>query len=507
MILHPFLFALFPILFLFSKNAASVSLSGLPTPIGLVLSAAGLFWFALTLVLRDKRRSALLTSLSLALFFFYGHALTLLLGTQLGPLKVSGQKDLLVYWGILFLAGAWVILRLKNLGGVTRYLNAMSVILLVIAGGTGFWSFFISSRVTEAPSSWEEILELPAEDLPDIYYIVLDGYGRADTLQKYYGHDNSPFIRWLTERGFYVAHRSRPNYTLTSPSLASSMNMDYLDRLVERVGPHSRNEIPLQRRIRNGAVMNFLRQRGYSIVAFSSGFYPTEMRDADAYLAPPIGFSPFQNELINSTPIQALPRLLDLFDLQRRSHAERILFTLDRLPATTRLSSPRFVFAHIVCPHPPYLFRADGTRLPATNRRFSFEPRKDMAYEEYRENYAAQLAFVTGRIQSAIDRILRDSRKPPVILLQADHGPAFYSRMEPDRYAEERLAILNAYYFPDRNYAALHEGITPVNSFRIVFNQYLGTRAPLLEDRSYLNNQRGLYDFHEVTFPEKGKDA
>ena len=506
MILHPFLFALFPILFLFSKNAGSVSVRSLPVPIGLALSAAALLWLLFSLLARDKRRSALLTSLALLLFFSYGHALTLLLGRQLGPLKVSGQRDLLLYWAIAFLVGVWILLRVKNLGGITRTFNAMAVFLVVITGISGCWHFFAFHRVAETPDSWEETLDLPLEELPDIYYIVLDGYGRADTMRDYYSYDNSPFIQWLTERGFYVAHRSRPNYTLTAPSIASALSMSYLDPLVKQVGPHSRNEIPLQRRIRDGAVLSFLRLRGYSIIAFSSGFYPTELRDADAYLAPPVGFSPFQNELINSTPLQVLPRLLDFFDLQRKLHAQRILFALDRLPATTRLPSPRFVFVHLVCPHPPYLFRADGTRWPATGRRFSLETRKDMPNEEYREKYTAQYAFVTRRIQSAIDQILRTSKKPPVILLQSDHGPGFHPRMERGRYARERLAILNAYYFPDRNYTALHEGITPVNSFRVVLNQYLGTQLPLLEDRSYLNDPRGLYDFREVTLSEERGD-
>ncbi len=39
--------------------------------------------------------------------------------------------------------------------------------------------------------------------LTDIYFIVLDGYGRSDVLKEFYEYDNSDFLRGLKEKGFY----------------------------------------------------------------------------------------------------------------------------------------------------------------------------------------------------------------------------------------------------------------------------------------------------------------
>jgi hypothetical protein len=58
---------------------------------------------------------------------------------------------------------------------------------------------------------------------------------------------------------------------------------------------------------------------------------------------------------------------------------------------------------------------------------------------------------------------------------------------------------LNAYYFPDQNYAALYPAISPVNSFRVIFNQYFGTDLELLEDRNYFAGWLAPYDYTDVT--------
>src|SRR5262249_55856944 len=68
-----------------------------------------------------------------------------------------------------------------------------------------------------------------SETTPDVYYIILDGYARADTLKRECQFDNSEFLEQLRSRGFYVADQSCSNYPMTFMSLASSLNMSYLD--------------------------------------------------------------------------------------------------------------------------------------------------------------------------------------------------------------------------------------------------------------------------------------
>jgi hypothetical protein len=63
----------------------------------------------------------------------------------------------------------------------------------------------------------------------------------------------------------------------------------------------------------------------------------------------------------------------------------------------------------------------------------------------------------------------------------------------------ERMAIFNAYYFYDKNYRLLTPDISPVNSFRVILNQYFGMNLPLLENRSYFTTVYHPYDFIDVT--------
>jgi len=49
------------------------------------------------------------------------------------------------------------------------------------------------------------------------------------------------------------------------------------------------------------------------------------------------------------------------------------------------------------------------------------------------------------------------------------------------------MKILNAYYLPDGGSEAIYPAISPVNTFRTIFNRYFGGNLPLLEDRSYFS--------------------
>mgnify|MGYP005856748277 CR=1 FL=1 len=99
-----------------------------------------------------------------------------------------------------------------------------------------------------------------------------------------------------------------------------------------------------------------------------------------------------------------------------------------------------------------------------------------------------------------------DDRNPPIILVQSDEGP-FPERdgtvpwhEQPPHVQRIKTSIINAYYFPNGDYSQMREGVTPVNSYRILFNTYFGTNFALLPDRIFVSpDERRLYEFHDVT--------
>jgi hypothetical protein len=104
-------------------------------------------------------------------------------------------------------------------------------------------------------------------------------------------------------------------------------------------------------------------------------------------------------------------------------------------------------------------------------------------------------------LQQAVTQILQSSDEPPIIIIQSDHGSRVFLNGDSAEKtcARERMSILNALYLPDNGASQFYESITPVNTFRVIFNTYFNTNFDLLEDRSYLAANDQPYDFLDVT--------
>lgn len=503
---HPLLFAVLPILSLFAQNQHLLVPSDLFEPIAFALAGCAVLWLVLAAFTRDRFRAAAAASWILLVFYFFPslHAALVVLW----PVSLA---TCLAVWVAASLAGALALLRSRgDLSSINRVLNAVAAVALAIPIGTSVSNALshadagLAGRETPSAHAAETSRAgtAPAAT-PDIYYIILDAYGRDDVLRRYYDHDNGAFLRGLEERGFYVARRSRSNYAQTYLSLASSLNSTYLDDLAERVGADSEDRGPLRRMIMHSRAAAFLRDHGYTFVSFSSGYTGTEIPGADHYLTPRGAVTELEQMLLEATPLPAIFRALGRPDLRYQAHRSRVLFTLSSLGRRVESEGPAFVFAHVFSPHPPFVFGPDGE---APQRSAAFSIRDGGRFTaggkpEYVRRYRDQLRFLNGRVLEAIDAILRGARRPPIIVLQSDHGPG--SCWEETDAAKtdhhERMPILNAFYFPDRRYERLYQDITPVNTFRVIFTQYFGADEPLLPDRSYGSSWTRPYRFLDVT--------
>ncbi|MHC4712727.1 MAG: hypothetical protein ACYTAN_05560, partial [Planctomycetota bacterium] len=503
--LHPILFAAFPVLFIFSRNVAGFPVRDMVRPLAIAVGVAAAAWAILSVLLRNARKAALIVSLAAVLFSSFGH-----LRSQLEFLKFAfgfnyaAETLLIVPVALIFAVGAYFAVRTKSgLVNLTRILNASSAFLVVFCT-VQISGYLYRSRharrfkTRHAPVAVTRVSPEERARLPNIFYIILDGYGRSDNLLELFGHDNTPFIEGLKSRGFYVASGARANYSHTSLSLSSSLNMEYLDALVEWVGPLETSQEPLRESIAHSRARRFLADRGYSFLCFASGYFATEIKAAELYLAPD-SLGEFERGLLATTAV-ATPRR------QRAKDQARIRFMLERLPETADSEVAFFVLAHIVAPHPPFVFNRDGGDT-GDERYFFLSSANHLIREgkltrsQYIERYVEQTVFIENAITRCIDEIVESARVPPIIVVQGDHGSgAFLHHDSLERtYLRDRMCILNAYYLPGGAAADLYDSITPVNTFRVIFNRYFGAELPLLEDRSFYATAGQPYDFTEVT--------
>jgi len=491
------LIALFPSLALLSQNIREVDPSvALRPAVASVLVVAAVY-LVFRLVLRDSHRAALATTLFTLLFFSYGHVYQALEANDVFGVSLGRHRYLLPIYAIGFCAGLyWLARHPKDHSSLTLPLNvaclaALALPILSIAAHQ--LNLSQSTRATRDLGSSAPALSPTRETpLPDVYYIILDTYTRHDAMERVFGYDNQPFLDQLQARGFVVADCSRSNYAATQLSLASSLNLDYLPELTVRLARERLGKDDYSSLIKQSTVRRSLEPLGYRMVAFDTGYEWTRVSDADYYIGP--GRDPLDLQLlgeyealfIKTTALLALTDArqkylspyTDLVNYPYQDHIERQLTILDQLPEVAGLPEPTFTFAHILIPHPPHVFAPDGSI--ETDPDFYGGDLGGATTDEYwRLGYAHQVQFLDNRILQIVDAILAESDAPPIIVIQGDTG----ARAAGD--SSGRYSILNAYYLPGGGGAAIYPRITPVNTFRVIFDFYFGTSYGLLPDQSY----------------------
>jgi len=322
------------------------------------------------------------------------------------------------------------------------------------------------------------------EPRPNIYYIVLDGFGRADVLKELYAFDLEPFVKRLESLGFVVPTASRSNYAQTFPSLASSLNMNYLDAVASGL-TESKDRRALDYLIQYNALFELAKRAGYRVIGIGSNYSATEhLAGADVCRCEQYGLREFETAVLDRTPLRELP----IDRLTYGSHRRKIEQQFLHLEAGPDSDTPTLVFAHIIAPHPPFVFDAEGKAL-RPSAMFGFEDANHFrgSGAEYLSGYRGQTQFIASRILAVIETILKRPGPPPVIVVHGDHGPALRWNWNnvATGDARERLAIFSAYRLPGFDSSKVQADISPVNLLRLAANHAFRTTLPLLEDRSF----------------------
>jgi len=463
-----------------------------------------LFQVVLSRILTNPDQAGFVTTFFAMTMIFYGAILDIFTSI-LGPLSNLPSLLILIALLSLFLLlctrRVWRIIPLPEV--LTNYLNIVFVILFSfqIISTFNMTKNFIFGKKTETKFSSPVSLNMSGETRPDIYIVVLDGYARADVLKDIYHYDNSKFLLALEQRGFYIESQSRGNYVQTQLAISSLLNMDYIK------SPSPTDEIYsyYHSAIAANPVFAALKQLGYKTVSFDSGFPLTDIPEADVYQTTFLPLNEFESFLLVGTPAETLSNIfgLKIPTYSYITHRERILYTLKTLPIVSKLSGPKIVFAHILSPHPPFVFDRYGNSIEP-DQPYRLGDASDFISQKnsYLNGYRDQLTFISDQILIAIDGILANSKTPPVIILMGDHGPGsmFKWDMQNPGCIWERTGNLGALLLPNHiNDPRLDPAMSPVNNIRLVFNLYFDTDLPLLDNKTFLTSQVDPYSMKDNT--------
>ncbi len=523
-VVYPFFLAAFPVFALYYHNASEILPWVFVKPLIVSLVLAAIIFGVARLILKDWQKAGLLTAFALMVIFSHGH-IHRILAYRFENLFAQGQykffgwlslgiDDILV--SVWILAGAVLLYLLwrtqRDLSVITRFLSFVAIFLFAVPAVTSAVYKIANIRpraLQEIDANIGQDIPLKVEDgavKPDIYYIILDRYGGEKTMNLY-GFDNSGFLDFLMEKGFYVVRHSTMNYPRTLTSLSASLNMEYINFLTDIAGDNTSDQTFAYPLVDKHKVGELLKSQGYRYLHLGSWFQPTKVSTladqnfimGDLYL----GLDGFSTELLETTIFAPVIRRLTSrtvsfeFDVQ---HRNRILYQFENLAKIPSLDSPKFVFAHILLPHDPYVFGKDCEELPVTAK--ASVP-----------SYLAHVSCANKKTMALIETILSTSKNPPIIVIQADEGPynmvypmpknktvGFDFKNASDDTLNERFPILNAVYLPGVGTSDLYPTMTPVNTFRFIFNKYFGANLEILPDKNYVyEDEDHFFKFIDVT--------
>lgn len=500
---HPFLVSLYFVLTLAASN--TIALKGLqdlawPTFISLLVCTLCLIVaYALS---RDAQKASLLGLLWIVAFSVFGYVSETL--REPGTLKaIGGELGLGGLFAIILISLSLAIQRTgRNLAPYNRYLALVAVLLV----GFTVFQLYRGLRQERDLRTLVAPLAIPSNRArllaaPDIYLIVLDKYTGSEVLAEHFGFDNGEFEAFLRSRGFVVPKHSRANYPQTQLALAALLNLDYVQNLPRQVH--------LYDLIEHNRLAAFLKREGYRFVFFPTPFkFTSQNRNADLQLPAPKHVRGEFGAVWQQTTM--LPELLSAGCALLGCQVGRLKYVpeaadfmdwkFERLKDMAGGERPTFVLAHLSLPHEPYLYNAD------CSHREPYWPLGAgvLGDEKATKGYLDQISCTNRKVGLLVDSILIRSRRPPVILLQADHGHGRQGRHLPDpehleRFGlRERMSVFSAYLLPGANTDEIGDSITPVNATRLVLRHYFGADLPPIEDASYWSTEDQPFDFVRV---------
>ncbi|OQP47269.1 hypothetical protein A4H97_07125 [Niastella yeongjuensis] len=478
----PFNFQWLVLFFVLHGYSEFVGFIPIPSLLLLIVELSAVAWllfFLFRKMYRDAHKAALLVTV---LFFWYlfFYAVQDALSVHPSLYKWSLFPRLLPVV-VLLSAGTFIALFKYKRSPVklNGYLNLVFLILTLFDTGSILWQ-----AITVKPASTPAITETikPLADTaakPDVYLIILDEYLSSSGLQEYYHYDNSVFESFLKQKGFHVNTRSSSNYSSTAFSMASMLNMRYLQKteLAHHKEDTYKSMIGL---INHNAVVDYFKQFHYTIhdyTPFTVGgiepdYYFSMIPRGIELITFRMLYSCFVRRIIYGEP----QNYIDLSGvanwLNKRLVTAHEAQMQGALTAAEK-QSPDFTYLHLVMPHKPFIYDSTG------NFANTYNAVKDNKTAGTDGLYLQYLVYTNKRMMQYLDQLLTATQGKAVIMVMSDHGYREANKL-PGKFFG--FTNFNAIYLPNKDYHLWYDSVSNVNQFPLLFNTMFGQQIPLKKD-------------------------
>ena len=479
-----FLFLLSPFFVLhgFSENYDFISVKDALLLTAVYIGFSIIFSLLCWLLYRDLIKASLVAFFIMAFDFFFGSAHDFL--KKIFPGSFITRYTFILPAAVVLFIVLLILLkkRRKPLSRLSYYLNILFIILLLTD------SFLLTGKIINRekasyaiPGGFVHCNNCPK---PDIYFILADEYAGNKELKDLFQFDDSVFLDQLGQLNLHTIPGSYSNYNYTPFSVASMLNMDYLD--LEGKDRDKPDLTYCYESIRGNKLLQFLRSDGYDFYNYSvfdfegqpartrETFLPAKTRliTAQTFL------SRFDKEIrFNLVSRWRSKKNLAILTYYNKTNNENI-YSLTWKLAEQKTSLPKFVYTHLMMPHYPYYFDRDWKERP-------FEKLLE-GNQSDKEAYIEYLQYSNKKLIDLVEHILRSSASPPIIVLAGDHGFRHFKESVGAKYYFLNLVSL---YLPSKNYSHFSDSLSGVNLFRAILNTEYGQQLPFLKDStSYLKD-------------------
>lgn len=372
----------------------------------------------------------------------------------------------------------------RRFNKINLFLNSLLIVYILIDFSS---ILFLKINTNNFDQTKNVNNKVNTDNFPDIYLLLVDGYGSNKNLNKYYHFNNNSFTDSLRKNNFRVIDNPKSNYLFTILTMSSALNLRY------HLSTQRNIQSEMMKLCEENLFTQILVKQGYQIYNLSI----FQIKD----FASKYGLKIWMNRsslffyYFSKTPI------FTAFAMKEKGEGlTRELGVFNALDSLAKISpqKPKFIYAHILLTHVPFYLNDLGEyEKKVDDRNPSLSGIKDLVDNNPHNNtmgsleadsllkidYVNHTRYTNKKCLEAISVILKYNKRPPIIILMSDHGSRMLTNPVPNSEAvKERYDNFCAIYYPDKNYSKLYDSITPVNVMRQVLNKSVNTKYANLRD-------------------------